>query len=96
MPNKMKENKMIYIKSITTSGGISVTQFTNKEDLVRYTIRRIDIDIHYKDTIADILDELYDVHISAGIGSVTHSRISRVDAIKAIKDGAKNNTWLEV
>lgn len=87
---------MIYIKSITSSGGISVYQFTNKEDLVRYTIRRIDIDIHYKDTIADILDELYDVHISSGIGSVYHTRISRLDAIKAIKDGAVNDTWLNV
>ena len=86
----------IYVRSITANRAVSVVDFNNKEDLSRYAAERADIWVKSRMTIEDILDELYDTHISTGTGSVSHCRILRKDAIQAIRDGAKNDTWLNV
>jgi hypothetical protein len=86
----------IYVKSVTSNQGRSVVQFSDRQDLARYADIKADIWVMSCMTIEDILDELCDTHILPSTGSVTHSRISRKDAIQAIRDGAKNETFLDV
>lgn len=86
----------IYVQSITSNRNYAVTQFNDKEDLATYALEHADIWVKSNMNIEDILDELYDTHIVTVMGSVTHSRISRKDAIQAIRDGAKNETFLDV
>ena len=86
----------IYVRSITSNRAVSVVDFNNKEDLARYASERADIWVKSRMTIEDILDALYDTHISTVTGSVWHCRILRKDAIQAIRNGAKNHTWLNV
>jgi hypothetical protein len=85
---------MIYINS-TISGkfGDNICQFSDKRDLLSYACER-GIYSNYWENIPTILDALYDTHITTNFGSVTHQRISRIDAIKAIKNGATNHTFL--
>lgn len=86
----------IYVQSVTSHSDCAVTQFNDKEDLAIYALEHADIWVKSNMNIEDILDALYDTHIVTVMGSVTHSRISRRDAIQAIRDGAKNETFLDV
>ena len=86
----------IYVKSETSNGDCSVVEFSDRQDLARYASEKADIWVMSCMTIDDILHELYDTHIVTGLGSVTHTRISREDAIALIQDGAINDTWLDV
>jgi len=86
----------IYVQSTTSNQGRSVVQFSDRQDLARYADNKADIWVMSCMTIDDILNELYDTHIVPSTGSVTHSRISREDAIQAIQDGATNDTFLDV
>ena len=89
----------IYVKSVTSHGKCAIVDFRDKNDLRAYarelTSQR-DTWITSNMNIDDILHELYDVHIATVLGSVRHTRISRKDAIQAIRDGAINDTWLDV
>jgi len=86
----------IYVQSSTSNREYAVTEFSDKNDLAIYASEKSDIWVKSNMNINDILDELYDTHIVTGMGSVSHSRISRKDAIQAIRDGAKNETFLNV
>lgn len=86
----------IYVKSVTSNGMCYITDFKNKEDLAVYAAAKADIWVKSRMTIDDILDALYDTHIATSMGSVSHTRISRECAIAYIRDGAVNDTWLDV
>lgn len=89
----------IYVKSVTSHGDCAIVEFRDKNDLKDYAIERTsrhDTWIKTTMNIDDVLHELYDIHIVTGLGSVTHTRITRKDAIQAIRDGAKNETFLDV
>jgi len=89
----------IYVQSVTSNRDYAIVDFYDKNDLINYARERTsrhDIWIKNSMNIDDILNELYDIHIVTGFGSVTHSRITRKDAIQSIRDGAKNETFLDV
>ena len=89
----------IYVKSVTSHGKCAIVDFRDKNDLRAYArelASQRDIWIKSSMNIDDILHELFDVHIVTVLGSVFHCRISRKDAIQAIRDGAKNATFLDV
>ena len=86
----------IYVKSVTSHGDCAIFEFLDKKDLARYANEKADIWVKSNMNIENVLDELYDTHIIPNTGSVTHTRITRKDAIQAIRDGAKNETFLDV
>ena len=85
----------IYVKSVTSHGDCAIFEFRDKNDLARFANEK-DIWVKSNMNIENILDELYYTHIIPSTGSVTHWRITRKDAIQAIRDGAKNETFLDV
>tara|TARA_R110001632_G_scaffold15836_1_gene51900 strand:+ start:5500 stop:5790 length:291 start_codon:yes stop_codon:yes gene_type:complete len=81
---------MIYVITYQAGRGRIVTTFNDRADLRQYAnavLIETDRWISSRDTIDDISDKLED--FGMGRGSRSHCRISRADAIEAIRDGAE-------
>jgi hypothetical protein len=87
----------IYILT-TEAGGWTrdtVASFAGRSDLMQYAedvLCCTSIVIGSRDTIGDLCDKLADQGL--GRGSRSHRRISRADAVVAIRQGANNLTGL--
>ena len=91
--------KSIYIATTEAGRGVrQVTQFDGRRDFLAYADNVLAMHnagqmIRAKNTpIATICDALHDN--GPGFGSRRHRRVSRREAVKLARDGARNNLYL--